>query len=149
MKHQKEKAADRLKHLREKVLGMNQIDFAASAGVSHRSVSNIEAGDEAPRAMSELVRNLQLSENWLKTGEGSRWLTGSDEENVARIKSMKSGPNSQPATNEAYEQVKSERDRLYKDNEFFKQLLSDLSQTYKALAGKSFRSHLRKVPGGI
>lgn len=140
MKHQKEKAADRLKHLREKVLGMNQIDFAASAGVSHRSVSNIEAGDEAPRAMSELVRNLQLSENWLKTGEGSRWLTGTDEENVARIKSMRSGQQT-GSNDQAVEELKVELVRYREREDRLQRIIDKLignGSFRKALSGTSY-----------
>ncbi len=55
---------------RRKALNMSQEDLAAAIGMKQQSIVSIEAGDvERPRKLRELARALQVSEDWLLTGE--------------------------------------------------------------------------------
>lgn len=63
---------ERLKELR-KSLGLTQQEFADRLGIKRNAITNYEVGRNAPADMvvSLICREFNVSENWLRTGEGS------------------------------------------------------------------------------
>jgi DNA-binding XRE family transcriptional regulator len=144
MSKPKESTAERLKYLREKVLGMNQTDFATAAGVSHRSVSNIESGEEAPRATNDIIAALRVNEAWLRSGKGEIWIDGNTEENVARIKAgNKTVSLANPWEVEAYKQLQARLEAAERDKDrlqsWVDRLINSGTNFRKALASTSTR----------
>lgn len=103
----------RMSHLRENVLKITMERMKELTGVSRTPLTQIESGEIAPRALEKVIASLHLNPTWVHEGKGSIWLTGTDEENVARIKSMKSGAQTgaEPWKDEAYQTMKTELDR--------------------------------------
>lgn len=132
---------DRIRHVRENLLGMTQQELLKVIEISPRSLSAMEQNEGGERSMRDVVRILGLSEVWLKTGKGSIWLTGTDEENVARIKSMKSGTQS-GANDQAVEELKVElvryREREDRLQRIIDKLIGGNNSFRKALSGTSY-----------
>lgn len=63
---------ERLKELR-KSLGMTQDKFASRIGLSRNFITQIEIGSKFPsdRTISDICREFNVNEHWLRTGEGS------------------------------------------------------------------------------
>lgn len=83
----------RLKELR-KQLGLTQQEFAERLGIKRNAVTNYEVGRNEPADMviSLICREFNVSERWLRTGEGEPFIkkSRSDEifEYVARIQGV-------------------------------------------------------------
>ena len=62
---------ERLKELRKR-LGLTQQEFAERLGIKRNAVTNYEVGRNAPADMvvSLICREFNVSEQWLRTGEG-------------------------------------------------------------------------------
>lgn len=56
-----------------KSLGLNQQEFASRIGLTRNYVSLMETGDRTPseRTVSDICREFDVNEKWLRTGEGS------------------------------------------------------------------------------
>lgn len=56
-----------------KSLGLNQQEFASRIGLTRNYVSLIETGGRTPseRTVSDICREFNVNEKWLRTGEGS------------------------------------------------------------------------------
>lgn len=63
---------ERLKHLRKDILKMTLENFGAKIHLSRQSLSNIENGNRSitDRAISDICREFDVNEEWLRTGEG-------------------------------------------------------------------------------
>lgn len=62
---------DRIKELRRE-LGLNQTDFGSRIGVKQTTVAGYENGTRAPldTVITSICREFNVSETWLRTGEG-------------------------------------------------------------------------------
>lgn len=73
----------RVKYLRKDVLKINQDDFSKKIGLSRSNIANIETGRVklTDRTISDICREFNINEHWLRTGKGEMELTmDSDEE---------------------------------------------------------------------
>ena len=73
----------RVKYLRKDVLKINQDDFSKKIGLSRSNIANIETGRVklTDRTISDICREFNINEHWLRTGKGEMELTmNSDEE---------------------------------------------------------------------
>ena len=62
---------ERIKYLRKTVLKLNQSDFADTIGMKQRGVSYMEQdGTVTDRAIKSICAIHNISEHWLRTGEG-------------------------------------------------------------------------------
>lgn len=64
---------ERLKQLRKDILKMTLESFGAKIHLSRQSLSNIENGNRSitDRTISDICREFNVSEVWLRTGEGN------------------------------------------------------------------------------
>ena len=74
---------ERLKELR-KNLGLTQQEFAERLGIKRNAVTNYEVGRNAPADMvvSLICREFNVSETWLRTGEGEPFVQPSRDEAI-------------------------------------------------------------------
>ena len=74
---------ERLKELR-KNLGLTQQEFAERLGIKRNAVTNYEVGRNAPADMvvSLSCREFNVSETWLRTGEGEPFVQPSRDEAI-------------------------------------------------------------------
>lgn len=73
----------RVKYLRKDVLKINQDDFSKKIGLSRSNIANIETGRVklTDRTISDICREFNINEHWLRIGKGEMELTmDSDEE---------------------------------------------------------------------
>lgn len=88
--------SERLKELR-KILGLTQQEFADRLGIKRNAVTNYEVGRNSPAdiVVSLICREFNVSESWLRTGEGEPFAkkSRSDEirEYVDRIQGVNDG----------------------------------------------------------
>ena len=88
--------SERLKELR-KILGLTQQEFADRLGIKRNAVTNYEVGRNSPAdiVVSLICREFNVSEAWLRTGEGEPFAkkSRSDEirEYVDRIQGVNDG----------------------------------------------------------
>ena len=78
---------ERVKELR-KFLKMNMTEFATSINVSKGFISLLESGDRenlSDRTIKDICRVHNVSEQWLRTGEGEMFLPKDREEEIAEI----------------------------------------------------------------
>ena len=96
----------RIAHLMENVLRMNREEFCRLAGVSRTSVIAIENDNGGKRALEDIVTKFQLNPEWVYSGKGSMWISGTDHENVTRIKASVStqAPSANILESEIYRQ---------------------------------------------
>ena len=75
---------ERIKILR-KHLNMNQSEFGARIGVKQGSVAAYECGSRTPldAVISAICREFDVSETWLRTGEGEMFIKKSREDEIA------------------------------------------------------------------
>lgn len=75
---------ERVKEAR-KALNKTQDEFSAPLGINKAAISKIEKGENNLSAsLGKLIeKTYNISENWLRSGEGEMFVTGSPEEEVA------------------------------------------------------------------
>ena len=75
---------DRIKAVR-KELGLNQTDFGQKIGVKQGSVAAYESGSRSPldSVIVSICREFNVSEGWLRTGEGEMFLELSRADEIA------------------------------------------------------------------
>ena len=68
-----------------KALGINQTRFAERINVSRSYVSQMCIGNKVPadRTISDICREFDVNEVWLRTGEGEMFIKKSREEEIA------------------------------------------------------------------
>lgn len=68
-----------------KALGLNQTKFAERINVSRSYVSQMCIGNKIPadRTISDICREFDVNEAWLRTGEGEMFIEKSREEEIA------------------------------------------------------------------
>ena len=67
---------ERIRHLRKNELKMTQDDFASKIDISRSNIGNIEIGRIAvtERIISSICREFNVSEEWLRTGNGEMFV---------------------------------------------------------------------------
>lgn len=77
---------DRLKALR-KELGLTQEKFAARLSMKRNSIANYEIGRNEPidAVIALICREFNVSESWLRTGDGDMFLPVSRSADIARL----------------------------------------------------------------
>lgn len=75
---------ERIKELR-KALGLNQTEFGEKIGIKQGSVAGYESGVRTPldSVILSMCREFNVSEKWLRTGEGEMFLPVPEEDEVA------------------------------------------------------------------
>jgi transcriptional regulator with XRE-family HTH domain len=93
--------------------GRNQSDFANDLDLSMSMVSKIETGEKevSPKIIEKIITKYQVPEDWLVSGKGE----------MKFIKPISA--HSDPWKDEAYQEVKAERNRLLDDIQFFKEII--------------------------
>ncbi|NOW07818.1 helix-turn-helix domain-containing protein [Clostridium beijerinckii] len=78
---------ERIKDLRKNILKLNQEDFSKNIGLSRSNIANIEVGriNLTDRVISDICKEYNVNENWLRTGEGEMFNELSKAELVANI----------------------------------------------------------------
>lgn len=76
---------ERVKKLRKDVLNITQQEFADSVHISRSNMGNIEIGRIAmtDRVIGDICRAFNVSEDWLRTGEGEMFVKLSRDEEIA------------------------------------------------------------------
>ncbi len=77
---------DRIKVVR-KALGLNQTDFGSKIGVKQGTVAAYESGARIPldSVIVSICREFNVSERWLRTGEGEMFVQLSREEEITKF----------------------------------------------------------------
>lgn len=77
---------DRIKVVR-KALGLNQTDFGSKIGVKQGTVAAYESGARVPldSVIVSICREFNVSERWLRTGEGEMFVQLSREEEITKF----------------------------------------------------------------
>lgn len=77
---------DRIKVVR-KALGLNQTDFGSKIGVKQGTVAAYESGARIPldTVIVSICREFNVSERWLRTGEGEMFVQLSREEEITKF----------------------------------------------------------------
>lgn len=75
---------DRLIEIRKK-LGYSQAKFAAQLGLSRNFINQVENRNKnvSERTVSDICREFDINEIWLKTGEGNMFIELTKEEEIA------------------------------------------------------------------
>lgn len=75
---------NRIKELR-KSLGLSQTEFGARLGIKQTTVAGYETGGRSPidAVVSLICREFNVSEHWLRTGEGEMFVQLSRDEEIA------------------------------------------------------------------
>lgn len=76
---------DRIKFLRKDILKKTQQEFSESIHISRSNMGNIEIGRIAvtDRVINDICEAFNVSENWLRTGEGEMFVQMSRDEEIA------------------------------------------------------------------
>lgn len=79
-------SGERIKELR-KSLGYTLDKFSSKLGVSKSAISNIERGERSltEQMLKSILREFDVSENWLRSGEGEMFNERSNEEEIAEL----------------------------------------------------------------
>ena len=77
---------DRIKEVRT-VLGLSQQEFADRIGIKRGAVANYEVGRNEPidAVISLICREFNVSERWLRTGEGDMFVQISRDKEIMRF----------------------------------------------------------------
>lgn len=77
---------ERLKQLR-KELGLTQLEFAAKIGTTRNNIAGYEIGrrDPSAAAVNLIIAKLNVSETWLRTGEGEMFVKRTEEDELAQV----------------------------------------------------------------
>lgn len=67
--------------------GLNQQDFAARIGLTKNFVSLLETGNRIPsdRTISDICREFNVNETWLRTGEGEPFIQLSRDAQLSKL----------------------------------------------------------------
>lgn len=78
---------ERLKQLRKDILKMTLENFGAQIHLSRQSLSNIENGNRSitDRTISDICREFNVSEVWLRTGEGNPFVEVTRAEQIQQM----------------------------------------------------------------
>lgn len=77
---------ERIKQLR-KHLGLNQTEFGARIGVKQTTIAGYERGASTPldAVVSAICREFNVSERWLREGEGEMFLPQDDADEIMAL----------------------------------------------------------------
>lgn len=77
---------DRIKKIR-KELNLTQQTFASRLDLKRNTIANYEIGNLKPstRTISAICREYNVSENWLRTGEGDMFISQTRDEKIANF----------------------------------------------------------------
>ena len=78
---------DRIRDIRKNRLQLSQKEFASRLGMSENYIWMIEKGERVPpdRTISDICREFNVNEVWLRTGEGEPFKEESREEQIMRF----------------------------------------------------------------
>lgn len=78
---------ERLKHLRKDLLNMTLENFGSKIHLSRQSLSNIENGNRSitDRTISDICREFDVNEEWLRTGEGPEFIKSNRTEEIQKM----------------------------------------------------------------
>lgn len=77
---------ERIKSLR-KSLSMTQEEFSKRIGLSRNFIAQVEIGTKTPsgRTISDICREFNVNEEWLRTGNGEMFIEKSKDEQIAEM----------------------------------------------------------------
>ena len=77
---------ERIKNLR-KSLNMTQEEFSKRIGLSRNFIAQVEIGTKTPseRTISDICREFEVNEEWLRTGNGEMIIQKSKDEQIAEM----------------------------------------------------------------
>lgn len=77
---------ERIKNLR-KSLNMTQEEFSKQIGLSRNFIAQVEIGTKTPseRTISDICREFEVNEEWLRTGNGEMIIQKSKDEQIAEM----------------------------------------------------------------
>lgn len=78
---------ERIKHLRKELLHISQKEFAEKLNLSENFVWMVEKGTREPsdRTISDICREFNVNEVWLRTGEGEPFQEESRQEQIMKF----------------------------------------------------------------
>lgn len=78
---------ERIKHLRKTILNKTQKEFGSTFGLKSNSISDIENGKNNPteQTIKAICREFNVSEKWLRSGEGEPFLPEDRETEILRL----------------------------------------------------------------
>lgn len=77
---------ERIKSLR-KYLNMTQDDFSKQIGLSRNYIAQVEIGTKTPseRTISDICREFEVNEEWLRNGTGEMFIQKSKDEQISEM----------------------------------------------------------------
>ena len=77
---------ERIKNLR-KSLNMTQEEFSKRIGLSRNFIAQVEIGTKTPseRTISDICREFEVNDEWLRTGNGEMIIQKSKDEQIAEM----------------------------------------------------------------
>lgn len=80
---------DRIRTLR-KTLGLNQSEFGSKIGVKQGTVAGYESGARTPldTVISSICKEFDVSENWLRTGEGEMFEQMTEQQKILKYTAL-------------------------------------------------------------
>lgn len=77
---------ERFKQIR-KALGMTQDEFSSKISLSRNFIAQIESGTKTPsgRTVSDVCREFNVSEEWLRTGNGEMFVPETKDEQISKM----------------------------------------------------------------
>ena len=77
---------ERFKQIR-KALGMTQDEFSSKISLSRNFIAQIESGTKTPsdRTVSDVCREFNVSEKWLRTGNGEMFVPETKDEQISKM----------------------------------------------------------------
>lgn len=83
----KPKIYERIRELRKYELGLTQQEFSERINISRSNLGNIEVGkvEATDRLISDICREFDVNEEWLRTGEGEPFKQLARKEAIARF----------------------------------------------------------------
>lgn len=77
---------ERFKQIR-KALGMTQDEFSSKISLSRNFIAQIESGTKTPsdRTVSDVCREFNVSEKWLRTGNGEMFVPKTKDEQISKM----------------------------------------------------------------
>lgn len=125
----------RMQHLIENVLRVSQEDFCRLSGASRTSIVSIKNDEGGKRTLEEIVERLNLNPQWVYNGKGSIWLSGTDEENITRIKAANKPAEDSTAIVELKTELNRYREREDRLQRIIDRLLSGGSANFRKALG--------------
>lgn len=122
--------SERITHLRENELKIKQARFADAIHISRSNLSNIESGrvNITDRVIANICSSYNVSETWLRTGEGEMFAPIDEESELALIFGQALSPDCSPERRRVIKAIMALLDEIPDD------MLPQIGKHFRAIA---------------